>query len=441
MTSKATVPVNDSGSGISKEIYFSSAFADIEEERLWPRTWLMAGRVEDVAAVGDFITFEIARESILVLRESPTSLKAFHNVCQHRARKLKEGCGNTGRGIICPFHGWRYGLNGVINRVTNSEDWNGSAEISAEEASLKPVRLDVWGGWIFICMDPSAPPLAEYLAPVRAALDPLEFHNCRLAWQYTVTFPSNWKVAINFFNEAYHVETAHSQVNRFGRSKTKGSAHGIHSSFGVMADAPGARFGGVTKSKFADRRELIMARQRARLDELHALVGDVSLAATQRLVEELPEDASPLEIVEGLEKFQREEAAARRIPWPQLDEPALTRAGIGWHLFPNFMLLLSLDGALTYRSRPVVGNPEACTFEISWLPRCAPDAPPTADRRIFPDVAAFGGMNFFLEQDFANLASVQEGMHSRGYSKARLNPVQEKAIDNFERALVEFVRS
>src|SRR5580765_3824563 len=97
--------------------YIGPDIARLEKERLWPRIWHMVCREEEVAQVGDFVTYEIYDESIVVIRSSATEVKAFYNVCQHRGRRIIEQPKGQQRGFFCRFHGWKYHLDGSIAHV------------------------------------------------------------------------------------------------------------------------------------------------------------------------------------------------------------------------------------------------------------------------------------------------------------------------------------
>ena len=99
--------------GISTGRYTDPAFLRLEYERLWSKVWQAAARVDAIPASGDFTTYEIGDQSVLLVRVDSTTIKAYYNVCPHRGTALGEGCGNFKDGrIVCPFHGWRWDLNG-----------------------------------------------------------------------------------------------------------------------------------------------------------------------------------------------------------------------------------------------------------------------------------------------------------------------------------------
>ena len=107
------------------------SFLQLENERVWPRVWLMACREEELEEPGSFVTFDIVRDSILLVRQASGEIKAFHNVCQHRGRRLKDGCGQIGKSIYCRFHGWSWNLDGSIQRIVAPRAMGGLSQTSA----------------------------------------------------------------------------------------------------------------------------------------------------------------------------------------------------------------------------------------------------------------------------------------------------------------------
>ncbi|MGE0388052.1 MAG: aromatic ring-hydroxylating dioxygenase subunit alpha [Gammaproteobacteria bacterium] len=428
------------------EFYHSPEVARLENARLWPRVWLIACREEEIRASGDFVKFDIAGESILVLRAG-AGIKAYYNVCQHRGRRLKDhACGNTGRSLYCRFHGWRWNIDGSIASVLDREDWNGCADFDDAALRLKEVRVDTWAGWVWISMDPDIAPLAQYLDPVPRFLDPFEFEHCRFGWYKTLVMPCNWKLALDAFNEGYHVEATHSQMLKWGTPKSAATAHGLHGQFWyppAQAEAFGTygEAGGAQPVDTAPICQGLLAYHEEAMATLKALVSRHSLAALRRLVQECPPRVTYADIIARYRALHREETLAAGARWPEgLTEAAIQAAGVDWHIFPNTIVLPSPDGALWYRARPNGDDPASCIYDVWWLERYAPGAEPELRRDFYPDTASFAGQNPFLEQDFANLASVQQGVRSRGFAGARTNPVQEVAISNFHRGIERFIQ-
>src|SRR5580700_4336407 len=103
-----------SGTRVPAPRYFDRYFAQLEDERLWSRTWQMACRLEEIPAPGDYVTYTIGDQSLIVLRLDEDTVRAHHNACRHRGTQLAVGSGSfRGGQIACPFHGWRYNLDGT----------------------------------------------------------------------------------------------------------------------------------------------------------------------------------------------------------------------------------------------------------------------------------------------------------------------------------------
>jgi hypothetical protein len=162
--------------------------------------------------------------------------------------------------------------------------------------------------------------------------------------------------------------------------------------------------------------------------------------AARRLSEVLPPSASLLDVLAKQFELHRQVLIEAGVRWPEsLTPAALQRAVVDWHVFPNTIVLPSVDGALWYRSRPNGSQRESCIFDVWWLQRFAPGKQPPLRHDLYTELADFKGENPFLEQDFANLIATQRGIHSRGFEGARTSPVQEMAITNFHRALKEYL--
>ncbi|MET0179611.1 MAG: aromatic ring-hydroxylating dioxygenase subunit alpha, partial [Novosphingobium sp.] len=224
---------------IGPEAYTSKAYAAAERDRLWRKVWLQAGRVEDIPAVGDFLTFAILDDSVIIVRTGPDELRAYHNVCPHRGRRLidtpagmRNARGSKG-GFVCGYHGWSFDLAGRNTYIDHRGDWQ--ACLTAERTSLGTVAVDTWGGWLWINLDPHCGPLRDYLDPAAAMLEPYELHNMRPRWRKWLTFECNWKVAMEAFAETYHVSTTHPEFNEFGQFRGWARVQGLHTNIGYEA--------------------------------------------------------------------------------------------------------------------------------------------------------------------------------------------------------------
>src|SRR5262249_46281226 len=147
--------------------------------------------------------------TILIVRSAPDQISAFYNVCAHRGRRLMSGCGHA-KQFVCRYHAWRYNLKGENIHVLDKEDWGGA--LKPERLRLPEVKVDIWGGWVWINMDPKAEALRDYLESIPSLADPYEIDKMRYRWRLWCYFDCNWKVAIEAFSEAYHVTGTHPQL-------------------------------------------------------------------------------------------------------------------------------------------------------------------------------------------------------------------------------------
>lgn len=419
--------------------YISREWLTREKERLWPRAWQMVGRVEEFEAPGEFVTYEILEDSITVVRDKDGELKAFHNVCPHRGRRLTEGCGRMGR-FVCKYHGWKWDLDGRSVDVIDRDDWDGS--LADDDIALVPVLVESWSGWVFVCMDAGAPSLTEWLDPAPTYLDAFEIDRMRYKWRRQAVLPANWKVALEAFTEGYHVQTTHRQLLAWSSDYTVSAAHGLHGNFGY---APGRPLGlpspRLGDAGDADMREGIVQFYQELLETLDTTMTEHTLRAANRLRDEVEPGTEAIEVLRAFLRFNKEEHEAGGAGWPAALTPeAMSKAGTAWHIFPNMVFLQGPAHLLGYRARPNGDDPDTCIFDVYALERY-PEGQvpqPRPQTRVLPDLANVADWGLILTQDFQNMAAIQAGMKSRGFKGARANPKQEKAVSNFHRALHEF---
>jgi len=191
------------------ERYTSEEFFKLEVDKLWRKVWQMACREEDIAEVGDSITYDIAGLSVLVVRSAPERFQAFHNVCLHRGRRLSDHGTHCSRDFRCPFHGFAWHLDGTLKQVPSAWDF---PHVTPEAFGLPEVRVGRWGGFVFINLDPHCGSLEDHLGEL-----PDHFSRWPLEDRYKQAHVAkvlrcNWKLAQEAFMEAYHVVATHPQL-------------------------------------------------------------------------------------------------------------------------------------------------------------------------------------------------------------------------------------
>ncbi|UJL29345.1 aromatic ring-hydroxylating dioxygenase subunit alpha [Mycolicibacterium vanbaalenii] len=198
--------------GIS-ERYTSAEFARLENEKLWPKVWQVACRVEEVPNPGDYCEYTIADETILITRTREGDVKALFNACQHRGMRLKEGRGSCSE-IRCPSHSWCWNLDGSLNEVIDPHDFDPEA-ISPDALRLPECKVEVWAGFVFINMDPDAVPLTEYLGEAGPRVENFGVHKMVCTRLRSTVIKANWKLCHEAFIETYHAIGTHPQSLRY----------------------------------------------------------------------------------------------------------------------------------------------------------------------------------------------------------------------------------
>jgi len=417
---------------VPKGRYLDRAFFELELERFWPRVWQIACRLDQLSQPGSYFEYAIGDQSILLVRVDAQQIKAFHNSCRHRGTRLASGCGRfEGGRIRCPFHGWTWRLDGENASVFLREEF---APLATDELRLRECRVDSWGGFVFVNMDPAAPPLAEAIAPATRHIDPIRLDRLGVLWHKVVELPINWKAALEAFTESYHVPATHPEYPRLGTDISKFVYHDDgdgHSHYGVPlsgGDAPSLPPG-------ADERETFYRYVCYTIDEIGAMYVERDREAAARGL------ARPRREGEGaIEAYMDElyaHAAKANIPLPAPTPEEAEHIG-GNYIFPHFFCLPTVGNALAYRSRPDGLNPDATLWDI-WSLTVFPggEMPGYETQQLdWRDPAQVGRV---LNQDFSNMLEVSVGMRSRSYEGVHLNLRQEMALWEMHREIDRYL--
>ena len=180
---------------------------DAEKEKLFYRSWQYVGHVSNVQNSGDYITAQIADQSVFISRGKDDELRAFYNVCQHRAHELLEGQGNTSV-IVCPYHTWTYQLSGELIRAPHADKIPG---FSKEKICLTPVRMENFHGFLFVNLDDNAKAMDELFPQVREQLAEYlpDLPNLKPVLRVSAEEQCNWKVSVENYSECYHCAAVH----------------------------------------------------------------------------------------------------------------------------------------------------------------------------------------------------------------------------------------
>jgi choline monooxygenase len=186
-------------------VYTQSDFLDREIGTIFSKEWICVGRSNGLANPGDYLTYELAGQPVVVLRDKDGQLRAFSNVCLHRMSTLLEGAGNT-RAIVCPYHAWTYGLDGRLRGAPFMTQTTGFCK---EDYALPSIRCEEWLGWIYVTLDNERESVATALRPLESMIAQYEMENYVECFHETHVWDTNWKVLAENFMESYHLPFCH----------------------------------------------------------------------------------------------------------------------------------------------------------------------------------------------------------------------------------------
>ena len=352
---------------LPKASFTSEAEFRRERDAILFADWFCVGRAEGLAAPGDYLTADVAGESIVVVRGHDSALRGFYNLCRHRGSRLvpPEDCepaavepgpsGCFAGSIRCPYHAWTYSLDGTLRSAPFLPDLRGHRAA----LSLHPVDIDTWGGFIFARLEPAAAPsLQEALGPIPARVAAYQLDGLRTGARLRYEVAANWKVVLENYNECYHCGPVHPElcelVPEFARAG-----------------------GDVDWESGVPHRE-----------------GAYTFTAT---------------------------GATSRLPFRGLSEPQRTRH-FGELVLPNLMMSLSADHVAAFTVWPESAGRTTVVCDFLFHPdEIAKPAFDPGDAVTFWDMVN--------RQDWLICERVQDGMTSRRFTAGYLAPMEEPSAD------------
>jgi carnitine monooxygenase subunit len=198
-------------------LYHDAEFYNVEMQRVMRPSWQIVCHESDMADAGSYQTLDFLGENILVIRGEDNVLRAFTNVCRHRASRLLDGQSGCVKKITCPYHAWTYSLDGQLTGVPMKSDYP-SLDISHH--GLVSVDMELWQGFIFIRLETGGPSVADMMAPYEADIKPYKFSDLLAIGRVTLRPRSvNWKNVGDNYSDGLHIPVAHPGLTRlFGRS-------------------------------------------------------------------------------------------------------------------------------------------------------------------------------------------------------------------------------
>lgn len=211
------------------EAYVEPRWLDAEMAGVFARTWQLICHVEKLTEPGGYMAATVAGMPIAVVRDRAGALRAFYNVCKHRAHELLSGSGTT-RNIVCPYHAWTYDLDGGLKAARRAD---GLAAFDKSRICLDQVQVEEFGGFVYVNLDPAAAPLAGQAPDLAAdiAFWAPDVAELTFAQRLTYDVATNWKNVVDNFLECYHCHVAHPEfVDLVDMDTYDVTTHGIWSS-------------------------------------------------------------------------------------------------------------------------------------------------------------------------------------------------------------------
>lgn len=192
---------------LPSQFYTSEEILKMEQKEIFEKNWIFAGHVEKVQEPGQYFTFNILDQNIMIVKGKDGEIRAFYNVCPHRGHELVEGEGKTSV-ITCPYHAWTFHLDGEFNKGRAVDQIK---NFEQKDACLTSVKVEVFLNFLFVNLDPNARPVREMMPgleeTVRAKIPELE--NLTLAKSIRYNIKANWKNIIDNYLECHHCQIAH----------------------------------------------------------------------------------------------------------------------------------------------------------------------------------------------------------------------------------------
>jgi hypothetical protein len=353
-------------------------------------------------------------------------IKAFHNACRHRGVQLLDGHGNCkATGIVCPFHGWAWNIEGKNTLVYGRHHFD-ERQLDQADLALRPCRAEEAIGCVFINFDDDAPSLRDTIGPLLDRIESRAASKMRAEWCYAAVLPANWKTGMEAFMEGYHVMRTHPQLQE-ACSAIYNSMYGIDMPFSMVnPDLPS--------------RDNIQANLRhfELLSEgMAGMCHAKDLAVAHQLADmDLPEDPQQAIMVYlgTLNAEITRQSRERGEPTPDLNAVVMSDPLQAVEfIFPNYFLLPFMSSMAAYRIRPL--SAETCLFEI-WSLTLFPEGQepePVMDPTLLP----YDSEDFppIPQQDYSNIPRQQIGLHAEGFEYMRLGKKIEGLISNYNRII------
>jgi phenylpropionate dioxygenase-like ring-hydroxylating dioxygenase large terminal subunit len=401
-------------------------------DKMWMKTWQMACREEEIPNVGDFYVYEVVGKSLIIVRSSPTEIKALHNSCLHRGRRL---VGNTGtrKKFVCGFHGMSWNVDGSF--AHNPFAWD-FPQCPASKMSLPEARVARWGGFVFVNFDPDARPLEDTLGPIPRYFERWHFEDKYIAAHFGKRSKSNWQVASEAFMETHHSITTHPQILPYVTD--------ANAQYDIFTDHVSRHISGRGVQSPTSLKDRVLTE-----DEISTAFFTQGSRRGQSNAHIDPKVPEGMTARSYIAEMARQNIAKES----GYDMSGAADCELGDSLIHTVFPNLSLWGGhlpnSVYRFRPVGTQHNECLMEIYVLkriPKGAERPKPApfhllADDEPWASATEMGGLGAVVDQDWTNMEEVQRGMEASATGVVELGHYLEMRIRKYHELLENYLQA
>jgi glycine betaine catabolism A len=192
---------------LSSELYSDADVYEQDLEQIWHREWIFAGHSFEIPKAGEYLTLQIGKYPVLVVRDAKGDVRAFHNACRHRGSRICSQAQGKVAKLVCPYHRWTYDLDGKLLFASNMGE-----NFKTDDHGLEPVHCEVVNSYIYVCVAPEAPDFEAFRAAVTPFIEPHNLDNCKVAFESNLVEKGNWKLVFENNRECYHCDGAHPEL-------------------------------------------------------------------------------------------------------------------------------------------------------------------------------------------------------------------------------------
>lgn len=416
---------------VKKARYTSQAFADLEKEFMWSKTWQFACLEAEIAAPGSHVVYDVADESLIVTRGNDGVVRALHNACMHRGTRLKDDDG-TVASFVCPFHGWEWDVQGDLKNVPGEWDFPQFTH-GSKPTCLPQAKVALWDGLVFVNMDPNCEPFEKVASTLIEHFKDFPLSKRYKAFHAVKEVPANWKVVMEAFSEGYHVIATHPQIKPFCGDE--------NSEYSIYPESPFV-------SRFFNPFGVQSPHIVEQLTEQTVAAEFVAFSSRSRGYS----DQSQVQPPDGIqarayvaETFRERMSGMFRADLDSYTDAEIIDA-ILYHLFPAFAPWAGIGQPLMYRWRPG-RTPDTCfmdVYRMAPLPdgEDIPEPAVTTKLRLEQDwkeAPGMAGLADVFEQDMSNFGFVQQGLKSTGKKTVTFGNYQEGRLRHMHKIIDTFI--